>query len=108
MDLELMLFCVLHHTVMQRHTSHLENKRGGGEAYQWGSRGWLGGRSLHTTRSIAQIFVGVVFNASSHLHDFCCGSDCMSLGRLNYFMNAVACRPVTPRLWSGFFVWLVL
>jgi hypothetical protein len=26
---------------------------------------WLGGRSLHTTRSIAQIFVGVVFNIST-------------------------------------------
>jgi len=38
---------------------------------------WLGDRSLHTTRTIAQIFVGVVFNVSSHLYDFCCGSGCM-------------------------------
>ena len=38
---------------------------------------WLGGRSLHTTRSIARIFVGVKLNVSSHLYDFCCGSDCM-------------------------------
>jgi hypothetical protein len=38
---------------------------------------WLGGRGLHTTRSIAQIFVRVVFNISSHLYDFGCGSDCM-------------------------------
>ena len=36
-----------------------------------------GGRSLNTTRSIAQIALGVVFNASSHLYDFCRGSDCM-------------------------------
>jgi hypothetical protein len=32
--------------------------------------GWLGGRGLHTTRSIAQIFLGAVFNVSSHLYDF--------------------------------------
>ena len=32
----------------------------------------MGGRSLHTTKSIAQIFVGVVFDVSSHLYDFCC------------------------------------
>jgi len=37
---------------------------------------WLGGRSLHTTRSIAQIFVGVVFDVSPHMYDFCCGADC--------------------------------
>jgi hypothetical protein len=28
---------------------------------------WLGGRSLHTTRSIAQKFLGVVLNVSSHI-----------------------------------------
>jgi len=28
---------------------------------------WLGGRVLHTTRSTAQIFVGVVLNLSSHV-----------------------------------------
>jgi len=65
---------------------------------------WLGGRSLHTTRSAAHIFVGVVFNVSSHLYDFCCGSDCM---KAYFFMSAVARRPVTPRLWSGFLVWLL-
>jgi hypothetical protein len=59
---------------MQRHTtSHLEKKK---------KRGFLvrilGGRSLHTTKSIAaQIFVGVVINVSSHLYDFGCGPDCM-------------------------------
>jgi hypothetical protein len=31
---------------------------------------WLGGKSLHTTRIIAQMFFGVVFNVSSHLYDF--------------------------------------
>jgi len=36
----------------------------------------LGGRSLHTTRSTALIFVGVAFNVSSHLYDFCYESDC--------------------------------
>jgi hypothetical protein len=61
---------------MQRHTtSHLEStdKRNVSVGIRW-----LGGRSLHTTRSIAQIFVGIVFNVLSHLlYDFCCGSDCM-------------------------------
>jgi hypothetical protein len=33
---------------------------------------WLG----DSTRSIAQIFLGVVFDVSFHLYDFCCGSDC--------------------------------
>jgi len=70
-----------------------------------GSR-WSGGRGLHTTRSIAQIFVGVVFNAMSRLN-------CMTLVvgliacRLDFFMSAVrACWPVTPRLWcfDGYYV----
>jgi hypothetical protein len=48
--------------MMQRHTtSHLKNKN---KKFSVGIR-WLGGRSLHTTRSIAQIFVGVVINAVS-------------------------------------------
>jgi len=39
---------------------------------------WFGGRALlHTTRSVALIFWGVVFNVSSHLCEFCCRSDCM-------------------------------
>jgi len=38
---------------------------------------WLGGRGLHTTRSIALISLGVVFNVSSYLFDFCSRSDCM-------------------------------
>ena len=65
---------------MQRHsTSHLENKQNN---YLVGIR-WLGGMGLHTTRSFAQIFVGVVFNVSSHLYDFCCGY---------FFMSAVKLR----------------
>ena len=60
---------------MQRHaTPHLEHicKR----SFSVGIK-WLGGRSLHTTRSIAQIFVGVLFDVSSHLYDLCCGSNCI-------------------------------
>jgi len=50
----------------------------------------------HTTRSIAQIFVGLVFNVFT----------CMIFVAKE---GAVACRPpaVTPRLWSGFLVWLL-
>jgi hypothetical protein len=71
---------------MQRHTTtHLGNKTK---------------RSVsvigHTTRSIAQIFVGLVFNVFT----------CMIFVAKE---GAVACRPpaVTPRLWSGFLVWLL-
>ena len=32
---------------------------------------------LHTTKSIAQISLGAVFNVSSYLYEFGCGSDCM-------------------------------
>jgi hypothetical protein len=30
---------------------------------------WLGGKSLHTTKSVAQMFLGVVFNVSSYLYE---------------------------------------
>jgi hypothetical protein len=49
---------------------------------------WLGDRSLPTTRSINQIFLGVVFIVSSHLHDYV--ADLIAC-RLTYFMSAVAC-----------------
>ena len=53
----------------QHTTSHLEHidKR----IFSMGIR-WLGDRSLHTTRNIAQIIVGVVFVVSSQLFNFCC------------------------------------
>jgi hypothetical protein len=60
MDWERMLFCVLHHPLdAETHnttTSHLENTNK--RSYSVGIR-WLEGRSLHTTRSIAQVFVGL-------------------------------------------------
>jgi len=45
---------------------------------------WLGGRGLHTTRSIALTFLGVLFNLS-HLYDFVAG---LIACRLIYFMSA--------------------
>jgi hypothetical protein len=65
MDQERMLFCVLHHPVnAETHNiSPGEQKRKG---FPVGIK-WLGDRDLRTTRSIAQIFVGVVFNVLSHL-----------------------------------------
>jgi len=65
MDSERVLFCVLHHP-MDAETHNIppgEQKRKG---FSVGIR-WLGGRSLHTTRSIAKVFLGVVFNVSFHL-----------------------------------------
>jgi len=53
-----MLFCVLHHPKDAK--THLENKNKKiREAFQWSGIRWLGGRGLHTTRSIAQMFLGV-------------------------------------------------
>jgi hypothetical protein len=57
MDWERMLLCVLHHP-MDAETHNIppgEQKRRG---FSVGIR-WLGGVGLHTTRSIAHIFVGV-------------------------------------------------
>ena len=46
------------------------------------------GKSLHTTRSsIAQVFVGVVFNVSCHLYDFVAD---LTACRLGFFMRAAA------------------
>ena len=65
----------------------------------------LGDKGVHTTRSIAQIFVEVVF--MSCLICMIIVADLIAC-RLNLFMGAVACtRPVTPRLWSGLLVWLL-
>ena len=61
---------------MQRHRIPRppgEQKRKGFLVGIW----WLEGKGLQPTRSIAQMLLKVVFNASSHLFDFCCGSDCM-------------------------------
>ena len=53
---------------MQRDTtSHLEHKNK--RCFSVGIR-WLGGKILHMARSIAQIYVGIVFNVLSHLYDF--------------------------------------
>jgi hypothetical protein len=52
------------------HFSSREQKR---KVFSVGIR-WLGGRGLDTVKSIAQIFVGVVFNSTSHLYDLCCHS----------------------------------
>jgi len=68
------MFCITQW--MQRHTtSHLKNQIKG--SFSVGIGCWLGGRSLNTTRSIAQIFVGVVFDVLSHLYDLCRKFDCM-------------------------------
>jgi hypothetical protein len=58
----------------ETHNIHLENERG--KAFQWGSGGW-GGKGLRTTRNIAQISLGIVFNVSFHMYESFCGSDCM-------------------------------
>jgi hypothetical protein len=60
---------------MQKHTkTHLEGENRMG--FSVGIR-WLGGMGLHTTRSIAQIFVEFVFNVSSCLYNSYCGFNCI-------------------------------
>jgi len=68
-----MLLCVVHHPLDAETTSYLENKK---RSFSVGI-GWLRGRSLRTTRNIAQIFLGVVFNVSSHLLNFVVEIECM-------------------------------
>ena len=51
------------------------------------------------------MFVGFVFK--SRLMCMVFVADLITC-RLNIFLSAVACRPVTPRLWGGFLVWLLL
>jgi len=66
-----MLFCVLHHPKDAK--THLENKNKKiREAFQWSGIRWLGGRGLHTTRSIAQKFLRVAFNVASDLNGYWC------------------------------------
>jgi hypothetical protein len=69
-----MLICVLHQPmdaeIDTQHPTWRINLRGI-------SHRWLGGRSLHNTRSIGQVFVGAVYDVSSYLYDICCGSDCL-------------------------------
>jgi len=61
---------------------------------------------MHTTRSIAQIFVGVESDVSSHPMICIMFVADLTACRLTFF--CVACRRVTPRLWSGGFrVWLL-
>ena len=62
---------------------------------------WLGGRSLHTTRSIAHIFLG----SMSRLICMIFVADLIAC-RLSLFISVMK-RPVTPRLWSGFIAWLL-
>jgi hypothetical protein len=73
-----MMFCVLHHP-MDAETHNIppgmEKKKK--RSFSVGIR-WLGGRILHTTRNIAQIFGGV--NSMSHLI-------CM-----NFVADLLACR----------------
>ena len=89
---------ILHPTLPNRcraTTSHLENKRR--MAFS-GDQVVGGPKDLHTNRSVAQNCLRVMFSVASGLNDFCCGYDGM---QANFLMSAVACRPVTPRLWSG-------
>ena len=95
-----MLFYVMHHP-MDAETHNISPGEQERKGFSVGIR-CLGGRGLHTTRSIDQIFWGVVFNVSSRMYDFCCGSNCMC--RLGSFMSAVTSN---SEAWSGFFEWLL-
>ena len=62
-----MLFCVQHHLMdagTHKNSTWRKNKKffSGDQV--------VGSRDLHTTRSIAQLFLEVVFNVSSHLYVF--------------------------------------
>ena len=81
------MFRVLHHP-MDAETHNILP----GRSFPVGGR-WLGGRNRG--------------QAISHLICMVLVTDLIAC-RLNFFMSAVACRPVrTLRLWSGFLVWLL-
>jgi hypothetical protein len=61
----LLVFCSAPPINVTPHNSHLEKEKRNG--LSMGIR--LGGKGLHTTRSIAQLFWGVVLNVSSHLYN---------------------------------------
>ena len=79
-----MLLCVLHHPMDAdtHNVSSGEQKRRG---FLVGIR-WLGGRGLHTTRSVAHIFLRVVVDVLSYLYVFV--ADLMAC-KLDFFMSAV-------------------
>jgi hypothetical protein len=78
---------------MQRHTQH-PTWRIKVKSFSVGIR-WLGGTSLHTTRSIAQIIVGLC--SMSRLMCIISVADLVAC-RLNLVVSAVAYRKVPPRL----------
>ena len=90
------VFCITQW--MQRHTtSYLENKVRGD--FQWES----GGCEVEACSP-----PGVLWGLFLKSRLICMNSVADLIAcRLNFAMSAMACRPVTPRLWSGFLVWLL-
>jgi len=87
---------------MQRHTtSHLENKNK--RSFLVGVR-WLEGEAYTPTEVLLRYLWGLC--SMSRLICMIFVVDLIALS-LNFFTSVVACRPVTPRLWSGFLVWLL-
>jgi hypothetical protein len=88
---------------MQRHTtSHLENENKK-ISFSVGIR-WLKAASCTPPGTLLRYLWGMYSMSRLILMIFV--ADLIKC-RLNYFMSVVACRPVTPRLWSEFFVWLL-
>ena len=78
-----MLLCFLHHPMDGCRDTHPTCELKTGKAFLWESGGGSR-RSLHTNRSIAQIFVGVVFEFSSHLYNFCCARIMFCIGIIGH------------------------
>jgi len=98
------VFCTIQW--MQRHTtSHLNNtNKKIREVHQWGSGGWDA-----EACTPAGVLLGYLWGLCSMPRLICMifVADLIAC-MLNFLMSAVAwCRPVTPRLWSGFLVWLL-
>ena len=79
----------------QKHTtSHLENKIR--EMFQWGSGGWE--VEACTSPGVLIKSLWGLYSMSRLCMNFV--ADLIAC-RLKFFMSAVACRPVTLRLWGG-------
>jgi hypothetical protein len=81
---------------LQKYTTY-PPKKGRRELIQWGSGGWEA--EACTPPGVLLRFVGV--GSMSHLICMSFFADLIAYS-LNIFISAVVCRPVTPRLWSGF------
>jgi hypothetical protein len=97
-------FHVLHHPMdAETHNTLLGKQKR--KASQWGSGGWEA--EACTPPGVLLRYLWGLNSMSRHICMIFVAD--LTACRLDFFTSvaAVACRPATPRLWSGFLVWLL-